>query len=285
MPDPLFSDLCRDTERLSWAPTDEVQDRGRRRTRRTRMATGLAAVAAVTVVAAGAVALAGRPDGAPPALPATKAPASTATPSTPPSPSLSASPRPGPPSVGASSRPPEAGNSTRPANTDPAVPRAAMLQAADLPDGSRLTGTDLDGDWTLEAASIFCSNRSPALLPGEVGRRGAVFDSPDGAIIQRVTRHSGSNAARAMNRVREMVTACRPYRQGDEFRVVAEGLGGAESVLVGSRIEGQAGRWLFVRQGDLVAQVSLFADITESAARQNFAKPVAARLCAGTDAC
>ena len=162
MPDPLFSDLIRDTGRLTWQPAEEVRELGRRRTRRIRLATGLAAFVAVAAVAGGAVALNGRPDASrPPILPATESP----TPSS-----------------------------------------APVLRAADLPSGFRAYGRDLDGDWSLEAVAASCREPGPAITPGEVARRGAVFRTsrgPDGvSIIQRVTRHSGSNAAAAMGRTR-----------------------------------------------------------------------------------
>jgi hypothetical protein len=159
-----------------------------------------------------------------------------------------------------------------------------MLRLADLPEGFRLRGSNLDGDWSLEAATTRCRNESPLITPGEVARRGIVFDSPTTTIIERVTRHSGGNAARAMDRVRQLVTDCVPIRQGISLSILAEGLGGEESLLVDSVTEGHGSQWLFVRQGDLVAQVWLKSDTTPVQARQ-YARPVADRLCAGTDTC
>jgi hypothetical protein len=158
-----------------------------------------------------------------------------------------------------------------------------MLQLADLPEGFWFTGGDIDGDWPLESVTIYCRGESPSITPGEVARRGAVFDSPTAGIIQRVTRHSAGNAATAMDRVRQ-VADCVPHRPGDSVSILAEGLGGEESLLVGSVIEGHQKRWLFVRQGDLVAQVWLDSETTPAEARR-YARPVADRLCAGTDAC
>lgn len=288
MPDPLFADLYRETEHLSWAPTEQVRRRGRQRTRRTRIAAGLACVVAVAVVATGAAALAGRPDAAPPIPPATESPAPAPPPST--GPSRTATPTPTGPSGAATPSQTPTGpvgtpstSNSRP-STDSSIPAAAMLQLADLPTGFRAMGNDLDGDWSLESVTIYCRDRSPLITVGEVARRGAVFDSPTDGIIQRVTRHSGGNAATSMDRVSQLVTGCVPYREGDSLSILGTGLGGDESLLVGSLIEGQPSRWLFVRQGDLVAQVSLDSATTPTEARR-YAHAVAERLCAGTDAC
>ena len=90
MPDQFFADIYRDTEHLTWAPSEQVRERGRRRTRRTRIAATLAGAVAVAVIATGAVALADGQDGAPtPVLPATGSPS--------PAPDPSATPTPSPP--------------------------------------------------------------------------------------------------------------------------------------------------------------------------------------------
>ncbi|SDZ17608.1 hypothetical protein SAMN05444365_106163 [Micromonospora pattaloongensis] len=281
MPDPLFAELYRDTEYLTWAPTEQVRRRGRQRTRRTRIAAGLASAVAVAVVATGAAALAGRPDASPPAPPATNPPAPSSTPSRAADPTPSRGPTsadatpPGPPRT--SSRP-----STE--TPDPAVPAAALLQLSDLPDGFVRRESDLDGDWSLEAVTIYCRNNSPSIRVGEVALRGVVFDSPTAGLIERVTRHSGDNAAMSMDRVRRVARECVPHREGDSLSIMAEGLAGDESVLVGAVIEGKPGRWLFVRQGDLVAQLRLDSKSTPAEARI-YAQRAANRLCAGTDAC
>ncbi|MGC5018934.1 hypothetical protein [Micromonospora sp. DT47] len=288
MPDPFFADLYRDTENLTWAATEQVRRRGRQRTRRTRAAAVLASVVAVGVVATGAVALAGRP-GPVPVIPATPSP--SVSPTTPAPTPAAPTPVVPPPSVTPSqtTRSPKA-DLTSPGRTspstpaDPAVPAAAMLRLADLPDGFRAAGSDLDGDWTLESVTIYCSGESPSITPGEVARRGAVFDSPTARITQRVTRHSGDQAGTAMDRVRELVSGCKFERQGNSLSILGERLGGEESLLVGALIEGVPSRWLFVRQGDLVAQVWLDKDTTPTDARR-YAEPVADRLCAGTDDC
>jgi len=274
MPDPLFADLYRETEHLTWAPTEQVRRCARQRTRRTRIVASLAGVVAVAVVATGAAALADRPDGPAPISPVTGTPTPSSVPS--PSPTTGATPSDAPPTT--------TGEQPSSPTIDPAIPAAATLQLADLPNGFRLTGSDLDGDWSLESVTIYCRNESPSITPGEVARRGAVFDSPTANITQRVTRHSGSNAATSMDRVRKLVTGCVPHREGDSLSILAEGLGGDESLLVGSVIEGRQNRWLFVRQNDLVAQVWLDSETTPAEARR-YTQPVADRLCAGTDAC
>ncbi|MCW3840817.1 hypothetical protein ONA70_11975, partial [Micromonospora yasonensis] len=92
------------------------------------------------------------------------------------------------------------------------------------------------------------------------------------------------NAETVMQRVRRIATGCIPARSGDSLSILAEGLGGADSVLVAGEIEGIPSRWLFVRQGDLVAQLRLDHQATAADARR-FAKPMADRLCVGADAC
>ena len=276
MPDPLFTDLFRDTEKLSWDPAERVRDRGRRRTRRTRIMAGLGGAVAVAVIVTGAAALGNGPDPTPPAPPVPSSPAPSPAPSparTSPSPSPSR-----PPSVAPTS-PSRPATSAPPAG--PAVPKAAMLQPADLPEGFRANGSDLDGDWSLEAATIACSNKSPRITPGEVARRGARFQASEEFVIQRVTRHSGGNAGTAMDRVRELVSECVPYEGMNKLSIVASGLSGEESLLIGSS---GGYRWVFVRQGDLVAQVALGESATTAEARR-YAQRTANRLCAGTDAC
>jgi hypothetical protein len=288
MPDPFFADLYRDTEHLIWPSSEQVRQRGRQRTRRTRMATGLAGVVAVALVATGAAALAGGPDGPPPVPLDSGSPTASPPPSPGPSPTTSPTGSPTP-TTGAtpSGTPPRTSSGPTSATGDPAIPAAAMLQLADLPQGFRLTGSDLDGDWSLEAAwaVLNCRSEPPSITPGQVARRGAVFDSPTANITQRVTRHSGGNAATSMERVRKLVTDCRPDRVGASVSILGEELAGEESLLVGSDIEGTQSRWLFVRQGDLVAQVWLGrGDVTPADVRP-YAQAVADRLCTGTDAC
>ncbi|MEU8295739.1 hypothetical protein AB0C04_00420 [Micromonospora sp. NPDC048909] len=281
MPDQLFTDLYRDTENLTWAPTDQVRRRGRQRTRRTRMAAGLAGIVAVALVATGAVALAGGPDATPPFPPATDSP--TPTPSS--TPSRAADPTPsssGSPTGRAPSSP--AAGTGGPSAPSVEIPAAAMLQPADLPKGFTSADKTPDGDWTLASVTIYCRHQSPSLAVRQVADRDRVFDSPTDSMIQRVTRHSGSGAASSMDRVREQVADCDPHRPDDSLSILAEGLGGDESLLVGSLIEGKPSRWLLVRQGDLVAQLRMDSATTPAEAR-GYARKVADRLCAGTDGC
>ncbi|MEU7803049.1 hypothetical protein AB0B10_27705 [Micromonospora arborensis] len=283
MPDSLFTDLLRDTEQLRWDPTDQVRKRGRRRTRRTRIA-ALAGVVAMVVVVTGAVALAGGRDGAPtPIMPATGSPTPTPAPSATPNPQ--ASPAPSTTPVAPPSSPPSTSGRPPTGSTNPAIPAAAMLRLSDLPAGFTMTEGDVDGDWSLESVSIYCRDAPSWTSRGALTQRTVSFDSPTDSVIQRVVRYSGGNAARAMDGVRAAFTDCVPHRESSSLSVLADGLGaGDESLLVGSDIEGVRSRWLVVRQGDLVAQVTLDMDTTPAEARQR-ARPVAQRLCAGTDAC
>ncbi|MGV9805493.1 hypothetical protein [Micromonospora chersina] len=279
MPDQLFSDLYRDTDHLTWAPVDEVRRRGRQRTRRARVAGALAVAVAVGVLASGAAVLAGQPDATPPLPPATVVPTTPdADPTGSPTPSAESSPSPD----AQSSRRPTGGPSSRP--PDRAIPAGATLQLADLPPGFTMSRGRIKVDWTLESAAVSCENTLPALSVGVLADRFAVFDSPTAWLAERVTRHSPADAVTSMKRMRRIVADCVPARPGDSLSILAEGLGGDDGVLVGGEIKGIPARWLFVRRGDLVAQLRLDHQTTPDEAR-HFAKLVADRLCAGTDAC
>ncbi|RKN29622.1 hypothetical protein [Micromonospora musae] len=288
MPDQLFDDLYRNTENLAWAPVEQVRRSGRQRSRRTRVAASLAGVVTVVAVAAGAVALGADPDAAPPVVPATGSPTPTPnrtpTPST--SPSHSADPTPddsGSPTGGTPSSPANDDGPNAPSR-DTSIPAAAMMQLADLPKGFTMTNGEPDGDWTLESVFANCRNQPASLARGQVAERFRVFDSPTDSLIQRVTRYSGEAAAAHLDAMREQVEECDPHRSGDSLTVLAAGFGGDESMLVGSVMEGRPARWILVRQGDLVAQLRVDKDTTPQEATQ-LVRPVADRLCAGTDAC
>ncbi|MFI6331147.1 hypothetical protein ACIBBG_22940 [Micromonospora chersina] len=280
MPDQLFSDLYRDTDGLTWAPVEEVRRRGRQRTRRVRVAGALAVAVAVGVLASGAAVLAGQRDATPPLPPATVVPTTPdADPTVSPTPPAESSPS----HSARSSRPPTGGSpSSRPPRRT--VPAAATLQLADLPTGFTMSQGMGEVDWTLESVAASCANKLPALSVGVLATRAAEFDSPTAWLAERVTRHSQADAVTSMKRVRRIVADCVPARPGDSLSILAEGLGGDDGVLVGGEIKGIPARWLFVRRGDLVAQLRLDHQTTPDEARR-FAEPAADRLCAGTDAC
>ncbi|MEV6514206.1 hypothetical protein AB0M37_00300 [Micromonospora chalcea] len=285
MPDPIFSDLYQDTEDLIWAPTEQVRRRGRQRARRTQLAAGLAAAVAVAVVATGVVLA--RPDAAPPPVPPatvepitpTPAPTPSSTPSA--EPSASGSPTPSR-TTGQPSGTTGGGSTSRPPSRT--IPAAATLQLADLPTGFTMQTGKVDGDWSLEFMSSRCVNESPSLSDGEVATRSVAFNSPSDWIVQRVTRHSGASATTVMKNLRKLVTGCEMEQPDDSLSIMAESLGGDDGVLVGSDVGGRPGRWLVVRQGDLVAQLRLDSQTTPTEARRT-ARSVANRLCAGTDTC
>ncbi|MCX5119777.1 hypothetical protein OG992_21555 [Micromonospora sp. NBC_00362] len=285
MPDQPFVDLFRDTEHLSWPPTAQVRERGRRRTRQTRIAAALAAVVAVALVATGAVALAGGREGAPtPVLPATGSPTPTPTPTPTPS-ATSAAPRSSTTSTTPAAPPSSPSRTPSAGSTKPAIPAAAMLRLSDLPAGFTMAEDDIDGDWSLESVSIYCREAPTGTSNGRLAQRTVSFDSPTDRMIQRVVRFSIRDAAREMDAVRALFTDCKPRGATSSMSVLADGLGaGDESLLVGSDIDGVRSRWLVVRQGDLVAQVALDMDTTPKEALR-YARPVAQRLCAGTDTC
>ncbi|MBY8873668.1 hypothetical protein K7640_17690 [Micromonospora sp. PLK6-60] len=313
MPDPIFSDLYRETEQLSWAPIEQVRRRGRQRVRRARVTAGLAAVLAVVAVGTGVRALVGDPQGmVPPVPPAKVSPSPTPVPT--PSPSAEPTPSPSPSPSGTPSRTPDptgtpiapgAGSGSSPAAprsgtprsstsatgapADPSVPSAAMLQAADLPAGWRFAGEDTDGDWTFEFSASGCAQQVP-WVGSSVGRRDRELRGPDlgpertqGA-LQQVQRYSVTDARAVMSRVRNQVARCGAERT--KMSVVDQGFVGDDALIV--RAESiETGKFvfhIFVRQGDLVAEVWK-SDAKDVAAARSLARKAATRLCAGTDAC
>ncbi|MGK5442581.1 hypothetical protein ACSNN7_12295 [Micromonospora sp. URMC 105] len=288
MPDPLFADLYRDTEHLSWSPTEQVRRRGRQRTRRTRIAACLASVVAVAVVAGGVAALAGGPDAAPlPVTPGTGSPTPTSTPT--PTPSITPGPNRSPSAPArpddASSRPPQTSSRPTIASADPAIPTAALLQNGDGPAGYRVAGSDIDGDWNLAFSAAGCARADHPLFRldarAERGRR--LSGGPDRMVLQRVERLSPRDADRYIGLVRDRVASC--GGENVTLTVVAGGFAGEESVLVRARYAGGGeALHLFVRQGDLVSELWQ-KGLTGPAASRELGRDAARRLCAGTDGC
>lgn len=277
MPDQLFAELYRDTEHLPWDPAEEVRERARRRTRRTRVAAGLASAVAVAAVAVGAAAVAGRPDAGPPIPPATNVP--TPSPTVAPSPSGKSAP------TTPSNPPSTSGRPSSPA-TGTGIPSAALLTAADLPSGYRPSGSDLDGDWSLDAAMIFCRNGTPPLTARAHAERGAVFQAGgDRSVIERVRRYAAADAPSVLDHARLMATGCEPDQSAPgDLAVLDSGFAGDAALLIGWDTAGNQTRWVFVRQGDLVAEVFI-KQATDDAEARRVAQRVAERLCSGTDAC
>ncbi|MET8089524.1 hypothetical protein [Micromonospora sp. NPDC005220] len=280
MPDQFFTDIYRDTEHLTWAPTEQVRKRGRSRTRRTRIAATLAGVVAVAVVATGAVALAGGQDAAPtPVLPATG--------SLTPTPAPSATPTPSPPKatrtpVAPPSSPSSSSDRSPAGSTDPAIPESAMLQASDVPSDWRRQAAGRDGDSSFAFSAGACEPANhPLYLLKSRAERGIVFVQGHIApLTETVTRYSARDAARYLGAVRDRAGSC----GGTEVKitVLAEDLAGTDSALV--RVEhhdNAVSHYLFVRVGDLTAELW----VADRAAATEYAPKVAERLCAGTDTC
>ncbi|MFD6681142.1 hypothetical protein [Micromonospora parva] len=283
MPERFFADIYRDTEHLTWAPTEQVRERGRRRTRQTRIAATLAGVVAVVVVATGAVALAGGQDGAPtPVLPATGSPTPTPTPSAtsapPPPPTTSTTPAVPPSSPSTTSGSPSKGP------TSTTIPTEALLRAADLPTGYRPAGNDLDGDWSFNFAASMACQDTPNLSAKERAERGAVFQKLDvSPVIERVRRYSLDGAKATIVWART-VTECEPGNERKSLSIVDSGFAGDGSLLIRFNAEGLISYTLFVRQDDLVAEIWL-GSVTNRTEVRRLAQRAADRLCAGTDAC
>ncbi len=282
MPDPIFAEMYRDTDHLTWEPTERVRQRGRQRTRRTRIAAALASVLAVALIVTGAAALADGPNRRPLPGPATGSPSPTPPPSTvpnrtggPPLPSATAS---GAPSQ---SRPPTGS----PSATDPAVPLPAMLQPADVPSGYQPHAPETLGDWTFGFSAGSCRSPDHPLfgLRSRAERIRAYEGGFDKPLNQRVRRYSSADAGRFMDLVRDRVRTC--GSTSVTLAVPASGFAGDESLLVRTDFgEGYVALHIFVRQGDLVSEVWR-KDLIDPAAARDLGRKVAARLCAGTDAC
>ena len=285
MPDQPFADLFRDTEHLTWTPTEQVREGGRRRTRQTRIAATLAGAVAVALVATGVVALAGGREVAPtPVLPATGSPSPTPSSSPTPSPTPSSTPStrntPGAPSSSPSTT---SGQPTK-GPADPAVPAQALLRASDLPPGYRAAGSDVDGDWSLDFATSFTCVDTPRHPAKERAERGAVFSKPNvSSVIERVRRYSLEGAKAEMDWARRAV-GCELRDERSTLAIVDSGFAGDGSLLIRFSAEGKISYTLFVRQGDLVAEVWLGSLTSQTEARR-VAQRAADRLCAGTDPC
>ncbi|MCO1596249.1 hypothetical protein M8C17_13890 [Micromonospora sp. RHAY321] len=286
MPDQLFTDMYRDTEHLTWAPTEQVRERGRRRIRRTRVAAVLAGAVAVAVVATGAMALAGGPDAAPtPVLPATGSPTPTPAPSATPTPTPSPPPPTGTDPAAPPSSPSTADGRSTTGSTSPAIPTAALLRASDLPSGYRADGSDMDGDWSFDFAAMYVCADTPTPTAKQRAERGAVFSKPvESTVVERVRRYSADGAKATMDWVRRTVSQCEPDGQRSSLSILDSGFVGDGSLLIRFNAQGVVSHTLFVRQGDLVAEVWLDT-LTGQADIRQVAQRVADRLCLGTDSC
>ncbi|HYN92895.1 MAG TPA: hypothetical protein VES42_03495 [Pilimelia sp.] len=284
MPDPLFTGLLRETEGLNWASPADVVRRGRQRRRRQLMATTAATAMLVLGVAGGVLAAEDRqgmptpPAATPSATPATAEPSEEAIPTPPPSPT----PRAGTPTRGGS--PTTNGSPTgRPAErTGRDIPAAAMLRPADLGAGFRAVVPEFAGDGRLAAVATSCKTQ-PTGGPASLASRRQHFAKGQISSVQVVERYSTANARAYLRYLRTWPPACEPHRPTDTIVVTDTGHGD-ESLHVRFTTEGGGGAWVVVRQGDLVAEVSLPGG-GDPAEADRVAAAVADRLCAGTAAC
>lgn len=270
MPDPIFDNLFRDTELLTWAPAEEVRRRGRQRSRRSAAGAVLVSAVAVAVVATGVVAVAGRPSVGPPAGTVTPSPSTTPTPTPTPTPARPSG-SPSPPGSSSPDRddPP----------TSPAIPSSATLRLSDVPAGYEATEVRA-GDWTLAAAAAYCPPPWTAFELDTSAERYAGFLRPqDARILQQVHRYPGGDAARYMDQVRAGVEEC-----GEHFSVLDSGFAGEESISLLFDVEGVRSHYLVVRRADLVSVVWHKGE-TDRATARTLGVRAADRLCAGTDTC
>ncbi|MBF9131121.1 hypothetical protein I0C86_19460 [Plantactinospora sp. S1510] len=272
MPDSVFEDLYRDTEQVHWASTSEVQHRARQLARRRTLT--VLATALVLLVGGGTGVLTALADSGTPNLPDVVATAPVTPTATPPvTPPNEPTITPSRPASDAESR------------ADRAIPAAAMLQGSDVPSGFRPSGQDVDGDWTLNfLLSALCESKDPWPHPGrKIAERGQSFTNGQRSLLQRVDRYAGQDAKRALAAVRTNVNNC-VARDRAEISIVGQGFAGEESLLVYSENEGLGNLLIFVRQGDLLAEIWR-KDGTDRADALRLADRAAARLCVGTNVC
>ncbi|MFG2101385.1 hypothetical protein ACGFJ5_12345 [Micromonospora echinaurantiaca] len=258
MPDPLFAGLCRDTEQLTWASTEQLRGRARQLTRR-RAAAVLASVVAVVVVAAGTVALAGRPDAAPrPVLPATGSPTPSAAQTLAPAPWPSPDP------------------------DEPPIEEAAMLQPGDVTAGYRLAGDEADDEWSFASRTAGCLAPDHPLrqhIPPRAEREQAFQRGADELIFERVQRHFNTN--RVLFVARATVEVCRD--EGVELTVLEDAplqFPQMKELLV-VRVDhasGSSSLHVFVAAGVLLAEV-WGRGLTDPAEAGRLAQRVSERLC------
>ncbi|MBE1485987.1 hypothetical protein [Plantactinospora soyae] len=282
MPDPVFEYLYRDTEQVRWAPTSEVQHRGRQLTRQ-RMLTVLAA-ALVLLVGGGVGALNALANSGPPKLPDVVA-TNPVTPT--PSPTRATTT---PPSVGTPSTPPTNaspdGNGRSTEGEEPtgdAIPLAAMLQVSDLPSGYRPYPYESDeggnGHWHVQFLSMICGNKWKSGGGVErVGDRERHFrNAGNEGIQQQVSRYPQTSSTRYIPRLRTDLEGCRDF----EVAIGDQGFAGDESMVV---IRPDNSGWIIVRKGDLVAEIGV-RDVSKPAEVRRLADAAVDRLCNGTDRC
>jgi hypothetical protein len=280
MPDPLFQTLFNDTEAMTWAPTDVVRDRARRRVRRTQVTVAGTAVVAVGVISGGAaVAYVDRGLGP---QPSTSRSAAATTPYSPPA------PPPAPPSDPASP------GSTAP--TTPSAPDAAaivgalFLQPGDVGSGYRVvSGGESSGDWTFEFSTSMLGCQPPdTTRPDSIRRRDRTLSrgtpQAEDLVTQYVARYRPGNAGRYLAQVRARVNACTPGN-GKSIRIGAQRFAGQDALLIEVNYGGGfTTKHVLVRQGDLLTEFFTKPERSSRAA-QELGRKAALRLCAGTPVC
>jgi hypothetical protein len=255
---------------LARAAGAEAAKQAFRHRRRGRLAAGCVLAAAAVGVPSVAVAT-GEFDRTP------KPPVVTTAPTTP--------DRSAPPTTPSTTRPASPSSPSKPVEPS-GVPRAAMLDATDLPAGYRYRGDDLsDADWTLAFVASTCMGDRRLLdtEPLSVAKRDAAFGrGREESALQRVYRMPTPGVAK------DWIDGLPDRVSGDcgrvRFVVVDTDFAGADSVLLRYDLdEGGSGFVVFVRQGPLLTQIAPPEETV--AAMRDLARAAAQRLCAGTTAC
>lgn len=265
MPDPLFQNLFDVTDTMTWAPTDVVRDRARRRVRRTRVAAVAAAVVTVGLVSGG-VAVAQRE------------PAVDRRPGTGTSwPAVESPPW--------SSRPPVPSTPGAPEGT------ALFLRPGDVGPGYRevVDSGEGSGDWTFEfSAQMLGCPVLESTRPRSIARQDRMLSrgtpQAEDLMSQYVARYRPGDTARYLDHVRARVGACEPG-SGKSITIGAQGFAGQGALLIEVNYgEGFTTKHVLVRQGDLLTEFFTKPERT-SAAAQELGRTAAQRLCGGTPVC
>lgn len=277
MPDPLFQNLFNVADTMTWAPTDVVRDRARRRTRRTRVTAVAAAVVAVGVISGG-VAMA-QLDHAVAPEPGTSRPAAQSTPSSPPPPSPS-NPVP----------PPSAAPTSPTGSEGTAITDVLFLQPDDVGPGYRqVFDGQGSGDWTFEfTASVLRCQPPDSTGPHPITRRDQTLSrgtpQAEDSLAQSVARYRPGDAARYLDQVRSRVSACQPGI-GKSIKVGAQRFAGQDALLIEVDYgDGFTTKHVLVRQGDLLTEFFTKPE-RSSAAAQELGRKAALRLCGVTPVC
>ena len=253
-----------------------------------RIAAGSAAAVTALVLASGVAYAFGTGPTAP-----EPGPAGTPTPSAQP---LTGSPR---PTAGPTTTPGTVEDPTTPASPstgeapDPAIPRSAMLRAADVGPGYRSVRPEGDDHGTLAMIFRYCGATFPQ--PGATvlaSRSAYLLGDGERAVLQRATRYGPGQAERAVQYVRQLFTGrCESINMGGDpndqsrFRIEAVDIAGNSALLIREDRTNDEGTTTTYRI--VIEQLGMFTEIrttggTDELDVYGIARSASQRLCEAT---